>query len=262
MHWSKQMPFSLLSPLDRLITPPPEPGRVAFLAERPYAHRGLHGKSAIENSRAAFVAAIEGGHGIELDVQSAMGGDPFVFHDYTLERLTESDGPVSQLSADQLCVVRFKGSSETVPRLSEILALIAGRAPILIEVKAKGARIGAFCLGVRRALEGYQGKFAIMSFNPEIIRWFHDHAPKMVRGLVVTEEKAKGLKGRATRHLSLWRAKPDFLAYDIRDFPSRFPALQRARGLPVLTWTVRTPAQMAIAKLHTDQIIFEQPGRA
>jgi glycerophosphoryl diester phosphodiesterase len=254
------MRFSLLSPLDRLISPPPQPGRVAFLDTRPYAHRGLHGVGVIENSRAAFHAAIAGGFGIEFDVQSAIGGEPFVFHDYEFDRLAEAQGPVSGSTGDQVATIRLKGSAETIPRLSEVLALVGGRVPILIEVKTKGRRIGAFCLAIRRALEGYQGPFAIMSFNPEVVRWFYDHAPRIVRGLVVTEEGKKGLRGRVERHLSLWRAKPDFLAYDIRDFPSRFPALLRARGLKVLTWTVRTPDQNETAKANTDQIIFEKPA--
>ncbi len=262
MPWSKLMPSSLLSPLDRLISPPPEAERVAFLGAQAYAHRGLHGGTLIENSRAAFRKALDAGLGIELDVQSAKGGEPFVFHDATLERLTDDTGKVGSHLAQQLDAIRLKGSDETIPRLAEILALVDGRAPILIEVKARGRHVGLFCLGIRRVLEGYQGRYAIMSFNPEVGRWFAEHAPKVVRGLVVTQEQDKGawgiLKGRALRHLSLWRAKPDFLAYDIRDLPASFPAQQRARGLKVLTWTVRTAEQESRALVHADEIIFER----
>ena len=101
-----------------------------------------------------------------------------------------------------------------------------------------------------------------MSFNPEIGHWFHAHAPRVVRGLVVTEEGKRGVRGRIERHLSLWHAKPDFLAYDIRDLPARFPAGQRRRGLTVLTWTVRTAEQERVASGAADEIIFERPQTA
>ena len=254
----RPMQFSLSAPLDRLIAPPPDPARTAFLGAQPYAHRGLHGAGVIENSRAAFHAAIAKGYGIELDVQAAQGGDPFVFHDWTLERLTEGEGAVRDKVAHELSATRLKGTTETIPRLDEVLALVAERVPVLIEVKANGRRIGGFCLAIRRALEGYRGPVAVMSFNPEVGRWFHEHAPRVVRGLVVTEEGKKGLRGRIERHVSLWRAKPDFLAYDIRDLPASFPAAQRARGLAVLTWTVRTAEQQQRAKPLTDAIIFER----
>jgi hypothetical protein len=96
-----------------------------------------------------------------------------------------------------------------------------------------------------------------MSFNPEVGRWFGRHAPRIARGLVVTESGKKGPRGRLERHLALWRSKPDFLAYDIRDLPSRFAARQRRRGIPVLTWTVRSEAERARAAVHADQIIYE-----
>ncbi len=256
------MPSSLLSPLDRLIAPPPQAERVAFLGAQAFAHRGLHDGKLVENSREAFRRAIAAGVGIELDVQSAKGGEPFVFHDATLERLTAHTGVVGAHLAQQLDAIKLKGSDETIPRLAEILALVEARVPILIEVKIKSRHVGLFCLGIRRVLEGYQGRFAIMSFNPEVGRWFAQHAPKMVRGLVVTQEQERGgwrmLRGRAIRHLAMWRAKPDFLAYDIRDLPASFPAQQRARGLKVLTWTVRTSEQESRALAHADEIIFER----
>ncbi len=255
------MPFSLLGPLDRLFSPPPAAERVAFLGSQPYAHRGLHGGALVENSRAAFQAAIAKGIGIELDVQAAVGGEPFVFHDQTLERLTNGSGSIVAKVGHQLDQLRLRGTSESIPRLSEILALVAGRVPILIEIKISSRHVGGLCLRVRRVLEGYSGPFAIMSFNPEVGRWFHEHAPRVVRGLVVSEEGQSRLKGGFIRHASLWRAKPDFLAYDIRDLPAAFPAQQRARGLTILTWTVRTAAQENIALDEADEIIFERPQR-
>lgn len=255
--------MSLLSPLDSLIAPPPEAKRVEFLARQPFAHRGLHGGEIAENSRAAFAAAIAAGHGIELDVQAGQEGEAFVFHDATLGRLTDDAGDFADRPGAELDRIILKGTDETIPRLPEILSLVAGRAPILIEVKAPGVLVGVLCLSVRRALEGYRGEVAIMSFNPAVGRWFRHHAPRYVRGLVVTEQGDEGrfasLRGRVKRHFSLWQARPDFLAYDIRDLPSSFAGQQRTRGLKVLTWTVRTAGQEHTAFAHADEVIYEKP---
>jgi glycerophosphoryl diester phosphodiesterase len=98
-----------------------------------------------------------------------------------------------------------------------------------------------------------------MSFNPEIGHWFARHAPEVLRGLVVTEA-GKSWRGWLSRRFALWRARPDFLAYDIRDLPSRFAAAQRAKGLPTLTWTCRSDTDRMRAALHADQIIYEVPA--
>ena len=249
--------MSPFGPIDSAFAPGPDPKRVAGLTATPYAHRGLHGSGRIENSRAAFEAAIAAGHGIELDVQASADGEAIVIHDYDLDRLTGSRGKVASLTASELAGIGLTGTEEMLAPLSDILALIAGRAPLLIELKAPDRHVARLCGAVRRALEGYGGTVGIMSFNPEVGRWFVLHAPHLARGLVVTESGKKGLRGRLERHLFLWRARPDFLAYDIRDLPSRFAASQRARGLPVLTWTVRTPDERARASAHADQIIYE-----
>jgi glycerophosphoryl diester phosphodiesterase len=98
-----------------------------------------------------------------------------------------------------------------------------------------------------------------MSFNPQVGAWFARHAPQVLRGLVVTEQGKRSLRGRIERRLFLWRSRSDFLAYDVRDLPSRFATTARRRGLDVYTWTVRTDADRARAAAHADQIIFEVP---
>ncbi len=243
--------------LDGLLAPAPAPKRVAFLTGAPFAHRGLHGSAVPENSRAAFAAAIAAGHGIECDVQTSRDGEAFVFHDAELGRLTRESGPLAGRTAAVLAGIALADTPERLPRLSEVLALVAGRAAILIELKSPDRRVIPLCLAVRRALEGYRGPAAVMSFNPDVGRWFAQHAPRIVRGLVVTEEDRRGLRGRLERHLALWRAKPDFLAYDVRDLPSRFAAAARGRGLPVLTWTVRDEAGRSAAADQADNMIYE-----
>lgn len=251
--------MSLSSQLDALFAPAPEPARVAFLKGQPYAHRGLHGNSVLENSPAAFDGAIKLGHGIECDVQAAEDGTAFVFHDFDLDRLTAQQGKIADLRASDIDQIDLNNGHGKIPRLQAILAQVAGQVPILIEIKSNDMRVGPLCLSVRRALEGYTGKAAIMSFNPLVSAWFRKNAAHIVRGLVVTEEGRKNLKGRIARHQSLWTAKPDFLAYDVRDFPSTFAASNRARGLPVVTWTVRTAEQEKIASLHADEPVYEMP---
>ena len=138
--------------LDNLLAPAPEPGRVAFLKGQPYAHRGLHGNGVLENSPAAFEAAIKLGHGIECDVQAAEDGRAFVFHDYELDRLTDRKGPIGKLQAIDIDQIQLNGGHGKIPRLRETLAQVAGRVPILIEIKSRNLRIGPLCLSVRRAL--------------------------------------------------------------------------------------------------------------
>ncbi|HVQ08242.1 MAG TPA: glycerophosphodiester phosphodiesterase family protein [Allosphingosinicella sp.] len=230
------------------------------LIARPFAHRGLHGAAAPENSRAAFEAAIEARHGIELDVQVSGDKRAMVFHDEELGRLAEDEGYVRGRSAAELGRIRLRDSEETIPTLQQILALIAGRAPLLIEAKAPGREVGSLCRAIADALGDYGGPAAVMSFNPEVGHWFARHEPKWLRGLVVTERRKKW-RGGLARRLSAWRSKADFLAYDIRDLPSRFAEAQRRGGLRVLTWTVRSLQDRAKAAQHADQIIYEDPAR-
>jgi glycerophosphoryl diester phosphodiesterase len=253
----RSSPFGLA---DSVLAPAPAPNRVATLGDLPFAHRGLHGAGRVENSRAAFEAAMAAGHGIELDVQSSFDGEAMVFHDYELKRLTGVEGRLGELSAAELRRIRLAGG-DSIPTLAEVLGLVGGRVPLLIEVKSPRRRVARLCLAVYRAIEGYRGPLAVMSFNPEVGRWFRRNAPRVLRGLVVTESGKKGPRGLLERHIALWSARPDFLAYDIRDLPSRFAARQRRRGLPVYTWTVRSNADRVRAAAFADQIIYEvAPG--
>ena len=230
---------------------PSRQDRLSQLIATPFAHRGLHGAGRIENSRAAFEAAIAAGHGIELDVQASADGRAMVFHDGTLDRLSESVGRICGLVARELEQIRLKNSGETIPTLREVLALVGCRVALLIEVKTAEREANQVCGAVASDLADYDGPVAVMSFNPEVSRWFSRHAPDVLRGLVVTED-GKPSKGRLKRRLARWWSRADFLAYDIRDLPSR-----SAEGLPVLTWTVRSQDDRARAGQYADQIIYE-----
>ena len=247
--------------VDRLKAPPPDPDRVRWLHGATFAHRGMHGGGRPENSRAAFAAAIAAGHGIECDVRKSRDGRAVVFHDAQLERLTGLTGAIDALDVAQITAIPLRGTDEHIPTLRDLLDQVAGQVPLLIEVKTDPARsVAALCLAVRRDLEGYGGRCAVMSFDPRVGRWFARVAPHILRGLVITEENARTLGGEVRRHRMLWQARPQFLAYDVRDLPSRFARQQRDRGLPIATWTVGTAALRARALAHADALIAEHEG--
>ncbi|MGV3553641.1 MAG: glycerophosphodiester phosphodiesterase family protein [Croceibacterium sp.] len=252
-----------MSLLDALFAPAPDAARVAWLKGREYAHRGLHGAGRVENSPAAFAAAIDAGLGIECDVQLTADGRAMVFHDWTLERLTDETGPVVGRTAAELGRIGLRGSTDRIPTLRELAALVAGRVPLLVEIKSRReVHPEPLCMAVRDDLVGYRGEAAVMSFDPRVGHWFRRHAPERVRGLVVTEENDRGWPGAVPRHLALWRAAPEFLAYDVRDLPSPFAAAQRKRGLPLLTWTVKSPGLRENAERYADAPIAEGEGVA
>ena len=257
------MRFLPSNPVDAGRAPMPDAARIDWLRRWRFAHRGLHGAGAPENSPAAFAAAIDRGMGIECDVQRSVDGQAMVFHDWELDRLTGEVGPVAARSAAELGCIALTGVNDTIPNFAQVLHQIANRVPLLIEIKSRrDRRVAPLCLAVRRALEGYRGDVAVMSFDPRVCRWFAHYSPLTLRGLVMTEDGEKGIRGRLRRHLAVWSAQPEFLAYDIRDLPSRFAAAQRARGLPLLTWTVKTPDLAARAAAHADAPIAEGAGIA
>jgi glycerophosphoryl diester phosphodiesterase len=255
------MLYLLSTLLDRLLAPAPLPARVSWLRGVTYAHRGLHGAGLPENAPSAFAAAIAAGYGIECDIQRSSDGQAMVFHDWELDRLTVETGLLIERSAAKLGQIRIAGSEDTIPTLRQLLDQVAGRVPLLIEIKTRpSTRIPAICLAVRRLLEGYRGPVAVMSFDPRVPSWFARFSKHIVHGLVMSEEGNRTVFARTRRHIMLWRAKPEFLAYDVADLPSRFAAAQRRRGFPVLTWTVRSPELLERAARHADGPIAEGAG--
>ena len=184
-----------------------------------------------------------------------------VFHDSELDRLTGETGPAAARTLAELARIGLRESSDTIPPLTDLLALVAGRAPLLIELKSReDLPVAPLCRAVWRDLAGYRGPHAVMSFDPRVGHWFARHAPETVRGLVASERLDRSWRGSLRLRLALWRARPDFLACDVRDLPSPFAAAQRARGLPVLTWTVATPDLRQRALAHADGWIAEAEG--
>jgi len=254
------MPLSLFGLFDPWRFPVPDARRVGFLTHTPFAHRGLHGSRHPENSRAAIEAAVSMGYGVQVDVQFSLDGLAYVIADSTIERTTEASGQVRHLSSKQLGSTRLRGSEETVPLLKEILSIVAGRAPVLVELGVVEGHVSQLCVAVRHAIEGYRGEAAVMSLHPEVPRWFASHGSRIPRGLMMSENSAYAKEAGAEQVKTMWRSRPEFLAVDIDDLPNRFAQRQRKRGIPILAWTVTSAEQQAVAADSADQIVFEAPG--
>lgn len=170
--------------------------------------------------------------------------------------MTGQPGAVADRDSAELDALRLPDGG-AIPRLAALLdACIT--TPLLIEIKVEGCDVAPICAAVAKAIAGRDQPVALMSFNPLAMRWLARHRPDMVRGLVSSSQNKGRLRALFDRTLALWLANPDFLACDIRDLPFRFADAARRRGLPVLSWTVRSAAQRAIAAAHVDQIIFEE----
>jgi len=242
--------------------------RAAFL--RPIAHRGLHNakRGIVENTAPAFVAAIEKGYGIECDVRPAADGLPVVFHDETLRRLVDGSGPIVRVTQCQLKTLRHRIGGAQILTFAELLELVSGRVPLLIEIKSEWeAPQKSFLKHITTTASAYNGPIALMSFDPAIMTGIRSLAPNLPRGMISGNYIGKGWWGRkitAKRASSLRNflesgpVAPDFYAYDVNALPTPVTEYARAvHGLPLFTWTVRTAKQRRIAAQWADAMIFE-----
>ncbi len=242
---------------------------VSFL-KLPLAHRGYHDVDAgiMENSRAAFVAAIDAGYGIELDVQLSADGHAMVFHDYEMSRLTGETGPIRMRNRDELTQITLTGTDETIPTLPEILTLIAGRVPVLIEIKdqdgAMGPDVGPLEQSVARALENYTGDAAVMSFNPHSVIALADLAPDTARGIVTCHFPAKHwlLLNKETRTRlrgipDYMRAGASFISHRHDDMENPRVIELKAAGARIICWTIRSADEDAEVRKIADTVTFE-----
>ena len=236
----------------------------------PIAHRALHDKARglPENSLAAMRAAIAAGYGIECDIQPSRDGVPMVFHDYDLARLTGETGPVAQRSAAELGRIRLTGSDETIPTLADVLALVAGQVPLLIEIKdqdgALGPDVGALEAEVARTLAPYPGAVAVMSFNPHSVAAMAELAPRIARGLTTCAYAADdwplvkpARREELARIPDFDRVGAGFISHDVTDLTAAPVATLVARGVPVLCWTVRSQEQETKAREVAVNVTFE-----
>jgi glycerophosphoryl diester phosphodiesterase len=241
----------------------------------PVAHRALHDGAAgrPENSRAAVQAAVDAGYAVEIDVQPSSDGVPMVFHDYHLNRLTEAAGSLRARMAAELKAIRLRGSDETIPTLAEILALVSGRVPVLIEIKDQdgdmGPVVGALETAVAALIALCKGPVAVMSFNPHSMAVMAGAAPQIARGLITSAYDPADWPLLSARTRDVLRGIPDydevgasFISHEATDLGRARVADLKARGAAVLCWTIRSPQAEAEARKIAANVTFEgyRPG--
>ena len=238
-----------------------------WLTRRPIAHRGYHaaGAGRIENTLAAAEAAMAKNFAIECDVQLTADDRVIVFHDDTLDRLTKAHGDVARKTLAEIRAARFRSGDATIPTLEDLLDLVQGRVPLVIELKSRFTGDRRLEAAAADVLLGYEGPAAVMSFDPASAAAVRQLAPGLPRGMIVDRFAAPAWPSlsRAARTANRWLlaaplVRPDFIAYDVTALPASAPlALRHFFRLPLLTWTVRTDADRATARQWADQIIFE-----
>ncbi|GAB1716019.1 MAG: glycerophosphoryl diester phosphodiesterase [Nitrobacter sp.] len=239
-----------------------------WLTARPVAHRGLHddARGIVENMPAAARAAMAGNFSIELDIQLTSDGEAMVHHDDELGRLTEGSGPLRARTAAELRQVVFKNTSERMMSLADLCALVAGRVPLVIEVKSHFDGDRRLVQRMADVLSSYDGPAAGMSFDPDQVLALRDLIPERPRGIVAERHYTEADWPATTpdqraamsylRHA--FRTRPHFVAYWVNELPALAPWIARnIFRCPLLTWTVRTAEQRVRADRYADQMIFE-----
>lgn len=238
--------------------------------DKPFAHRGLHdvGDGRPENSLASFRAAIALGYGIELDLQISKDGQAMVFHDYDLQRLTGVGGAVCQRAADELGALPLIGADEGIPKLVEVLALVDGQVPLLVEIKNQNLRLGAEIGDLEETtaavLKSYNGPVALMSFSPHSVMWMSTLCPDTPRGLTTCNfDKEDWLLVPNERREELATiADFDatgscFISHQRDQLDSPQVLGLKSRNIPVFCWTIRDAEQERKARQIADNVTFE-----
>ena len=208
-----------------------------------------------ENSLPSFQAALEFGAGVECDVRLSADGEVMVFHDHGLKRLCGTDGALESTPVGVLAARRLLDTEATIPRLGELLDLVAGRVPILIEAKVWKGNAAPLAEAIAGDLADYAGPVGVMSFDPRVSRWFARNAPYRHRGLVVSARASA-----FDRWTAVGYGAPHFLSVQRSLLGSRWAAKVRTKR-NLYSWTIATAEQRAQAEVHADALIWEADGR-
>jgi len=229
---------------------------LAWLTARPIAHRGYHdlNRTRWENTLSAFDAAAAKGFSIECDVHLSADDEVVVFHDDDLKRLTGTEGYIWQRTKAELAALRIGGTGDHVPTLAEMLEVVAGRVPLVIELKGIPGRDEGLVRKVARQLRAYEGQAAIMSFDHWLIRQFPSDAAGIPAGLTAWGDKPHEFEA----HFSMLGHGISFVSYGVAHLPNPFVSFVRERlSMPVITWTVRDEKAVEQTFAHADQMTFE-----
>lgn len=228
-----------------------------WIFTRPIAHRGLWGANIIENSILAYKNAIANGYPIEIDIYSSCDGEIFSFHDASLNRMTSADGYIYEKTAEYLKTLSLNGSDCKIPTLNEVLSLVDGKVPLLIEFKNQPDK--SYVEKAVNILKNYKGEFAVQSFNPLIINKIKKLAPEFIRGILATKSHIKNTKAfyrYVLKNMPFnFLIKPDFISYSFEDLPLK---KSKTKNIPVITWTVTDQNTADKLKAHAKNIIFEK----
>ncbi len=229
-----------------------------------YAHRGLHNNEsdAPENSMKAFRKAVESGYGIEMDIQLTRDKVPVVFHDFTLKRICGVEGRVKDYTYEQLQQFRLCNSEEQIPRFEDVLRLVDGKVPLIVEFKIEFRDL-SLCPIADKLLREYKGLYCMESFNPLCVNWYRIHRAKIVRGQLadgfLQEGKYRGILYFVLQNLlTNFLSRPDFVAYNHK-YPNGL-SRKICRGLyknMAVAWTIRSEEELAEAKKHFEVFIFD-----
>lgn len=226
------------------------------LLRQPFAHRGVHNKYP-ENSIPAFNSAIENRLGIELDIHLTKDQQLVVFHDDNLKRMTGADEYIKLLTYEQIKQYKLNNTEYEIPLLKQVLDLVAGRVPILIEIKTNND-MKKLIPALKNELEGYKGDIFIQSFNPFALRRCYKAMPNIMRGQLSSFFVGDGLKIYKRIPIKKLFFKSfshiDFVSYNLNNLPNKYV---NKVDVPVLAWTVKTEEDYKKAKQNANNIIVD-----
>lgn len=240
------------------------------LLRRPIAHRALHDRAQgrVENAPASIRAAVAAGYAIEIDLQLSADGVAMVFHDEELARLTGAPGLLSSRSAAELGQIRLTDSTDTIPSFAEVLAMVDGRVPLLVELKDQTMTMaqtdGQLEAEVARLLQPYRGEVAVMSFNPHCMLHMARLAPDLPRGLTTSAYDPQDWAPLSPAICDHLREIPDydatlssFISHEAWDLGRPRVAELQAEGAAILCWTIKSPEAEAAARKLASNVTFE-----
>ena len=250
----------LLAVMPRMVNRPD----TSLFKKKYFAHRGLHDNEgdAPENSMAAFYKAVKAGYGMELDVHVTRDGIPVIFHDDTLKRMCSVDSRIADCTYEELQQFTLGHSKERIPKLEELLLMVQGRVPLIVEIKSDKADVSC-CAVIDKLLRAYGGEYCIESFNPMVLLWFRMHHNRVIRGQLSTNFRKDGehksiFYFMLTHLLFNFVTKPDFIAYN-HEFMEE-PGRKLCRKLyrePAAAWTIRSCEELRKTQEEFDVFIFE-----
>ena len=237
--------------------------KISWIKETPIAHRGVHTKDIPENSLSAFENALKNNYAIELDVQFTKDKEVVVFHDENLKRMTNDTRNIEDVNYDELKNLRLGNTNEIIPTLEEVLELVDSKVAILIEIKDCKDYI-ELSEKTYEILKGYEGNYAIQSFNPFILEWYKNNASEVIRGQLsgtFTEgsESLNSFEKFVLKNMLLnFKSKPNYIGYELEGIPKSKLESLRKKGVPIIVWTVKNKEDMEKAYKYSDKITFEK----